>query len=120
MATTPRSILVEGIPVSPSRLRVGDLALLRSGTPREEISPTAPLHCAEILSPEDRIRRAKQVLADYGTTCVAQSWLIDPLRRDAFTSDSGGLQLIEEGRLELPGTPIYVILRDLFKALDQQ
>ena len=50
---------------------------------------------------------------------VTQSWLLDPMRREAFIYDAKGLHTFEEDRLELPGTPIYLILSDLFKVLDK-
>lgn len=108
------------INISSSRFRVADVALLRLDTPREEIILTPPLLCIEILSPEERINRAIKVLDDYVAIGVAQSWLIDPLRRAAYVYDNQGLHLVEEDRLELPGTPIYLILSDLFAVLDKK
>ena len=105
--------------ISSSRYRVCDVALLRANTPREDVTVTPPLLCIEIMSPEDRISRVQKVLEDYALMGVAQSWLIDPVRREAFVYDAKGLRTVEEDRLDLPGTPIYLILFDLFKALEK-
>ena len=75
--------------------------------------------CIEILSPGDRVSRATKVLADYAAIGVAKSWLIDPLRREAFVYDGKVLWPVEEDRLELPGSPIYLVLSDLFAVLDK-
>jgi Uma2 family endonuclease len=43
------------------------------------------------MSPEDRLPRAKEVLADYFALGVPNIWIIDPIRRSAFTGDASGL-----------------------------
>ena len=106
------------IQVSPTNYRVADLCLIARKAPLENITVTPPLLCVEILSPDDRMERAMLVLADYHAMGVAQSWLLDPLRRLAFTFDQHGLQEVQTDRLELPGTPIYVMLSTLFASLD--
>ncbi len=108
------------INISSSRYRVCDVVLLRAGAPQEDIAKTPPVLCIEIMSPEDRISRAKKMLEDYAAMGVPQSWLIDPLRREAFVYDAQGLRPVEEDRLELPGSPVYLILSDLFAALDRR
>lgn len=107
------------IQVSSSRYRVCDTVLLQPGI-EEEVTITPPLLCIEIMSPDDRISRAKNVLADYAAMGVAQSWLIDPLRREAFVYDAQGLHVVEQDRMQLPGSPIYLILSDLFAVLDKK
>ena len=104
--------------VAPGRVRICDLCLLRVDAPREDVTVTPPLLCIEIMSPEDRIQRARLVLEDYRTMGVTESWLIDPLRRVAYTFDAQGLRIVDGDRLELAGTPIHLILPDLFAALD--
>ena len=113
------TIVEQRVYISSSRYRVCDVVLLRLDAPREDVTVTPPVLCIEVLSPEQSIRRATRVLADYSAMGVPQSWLIDPVRREAFTFDSKGLHPVEEDRLELPGTPIYLILSDLFAALDR-
>lgn len=106
--------------VADGRYRVCDVVLLGAEAPREDVTETAPVLCIEIMSPEDRISRAVRVLADYAAMGVPQSWLIDQLRQEAFVYDSRGLHPVEQDRLELPGTPVYLILSDLFAALDKK
>ena len=112
--------LAQRINISSSRYRVCDVVVLDASVPRENITVTPPLLCIEVMSPEDRISRATKALADYAAMGVPQSWLIDPIRREAFVYDVNGLHPVEDDRLELPGTPIYLILSDLFAALDKR
>jgi Uma2 family endonuclease len=106
------------IRVGTSRVRIADIAILRASAPRERVTITPPLICIEILSPEDRIPRARLVLADYLAMGVPNIWLIDPLRRTAATFDATGLHDADPTDLRVPGTPIWLDLTEAFTALD--
>ena len=107
------------IRVSGDRVRIADLCVLRADAPDESVVVTPPLLCIEILSPEDRLSRAKLILKDYRAMGVTHVWLIDPLHRCAYVFDAEGLRLLESTeRLEAPGTPVYLPLDDLFARLD--
>ena len=82
-----QGVIEQRIRVGSKRVRICDLAILRADAPREKVTETAPLICIEILCPEDRLSRAQIVLADYREMGVPHIWLIDPLRRSAFTFD---------------------------------
>lgn len=113
-----QGVTEQRIRVSTERVRVCDLILLRRDAPREEVTSTPPLVCIEILSPEDRLSRAKEVFADYLAMGVENIWLIDPIRRAAFTFDALGLHEADITRLTVPGTPIYLNLTEAFAAID--
>lgn len=106
------------IQITPARVRVCDVCLLRADAPRENIIVTPPLLCVEILSPEDCLSRAVTVLEDYRTLGLAQSWLLDPVRRAAYIFTASGLHQASGDLLELPGSPVRVVLSNLFAALD--
>lgn len=91
---------------------------MQADAPREKVTQTPPLICIEILSPEDRLTRAEVVLADYRALGVQNIWLIDPLRRSAFTFDQTGLRHTDPTRLAVPNTPILLDLTEPFAALD--
>jgi Uma2 family endonuclease len=76
--------------------------------------------CIEILSPEDRLSRAEIVLADYRAMGVPNIWLIDPIRRVAYTFDAKGLQPADATRLTVPGTAIHLDLTAFFARLDKK
>ena len=106
------------IRVSPSRVRICDVAVLRAHAPREKVTATAPLICIEVLSPEDRLSRAKLVLNDYLAMGVENIWLIDPLRRSAFTFDRDGLHDADPTNITVSGTQIHLDLTEAFIAVD--
>ncbi len=116
-----QTVVEQRIRVTPTRVRICDLAILHADAPREPVTETPPLLCIEILSPldsEDRLSRAQLVLADYLTMGVPNLWLIDPLRRSAHTFNHQGLHHADPTRLTIPNTPITLDLTEPFAALD--
>jgi Uma2 family endonuclease len=112
-----QGVVEQRIRVAPRRVRVADIALLRAGAPREKVTHTPPLLCIEILSPQDRLSRAETVLADYLVMGVENIWLIDPIRRKAYTFDAEGLHEADPAHLTVPNTPIYLDLTEVFAAI---
>ena len=104
--------------ISRDRVRLPDLCLVAADAPRESVTSTPPLLAVEILSREDRINRVSQRLDDFLTMGVEHIWLLDPIERVAYTYSAGGLKLVQEARLVIPNTPIYLDLPELFSALD--
>ena len=113
-----RGVVEQRIRITSSRVRVCDLALLRADAPREKVTETPPLICIEIMSTEDRLSRAKVVLADYFAIGVPNIWLIDPIRRSAFTFDANGLQEADPKNLTVANKPIRLDLTEAFAAID--
>jgi Uma2 family endonuclease len=113
-----QGVAEQRIRVSSRDVRVCDLVLLRADAPREKVTQTPPLLCIEIMSPEDRLARAKRVLKDYLSMGVENIWLIDPLRRAAYTFDADGLHEADPTALSIPGTPIRLDLTEAFAAID--
>jgi Uma2 family endonuclease len=114
------AVVEQRMRVDSSRVRVCDVAILRSETPLEEVTATPPLICIEILSPEDRISRAELVLADYFAMGVPNIWLIDPGNRAAYTFGPTGLQPANPSNLTVPNTAIRIDLSSLFAKLDRK
>jgi Uma2 family endonuclease len=113
-------VVEQRIRVAPNRVRICDVAVLQADTPYQPVTSTPPLLCVEVLSPEDRFSRAKSVLADYLAMGVRSIWLIDPIRRAAFTFDANGLHETDLTQLTIPNTPIRVDLSEAFAALDRR
>jgi Uma2 family endonuclease len=112
------AIVEQRIRVAGTRVRICDVAVLRADAPRESVTVTPPLVCIEVLSPEDRLPRAELVLADYLAMGVENIWLVDPIRRVAYTFDAQGLHLADPTQLTVPNTPIHLDLTEPFAALD--
>ena len=105
--------------VSPSRVRIPDVAVVRIDLAlKEPIRLTPPLIAIEILSPEDRMNRVIVRLKDFLAMGVENIWLLDSAERVAYTFSASGLVLVETDRLTVPDSPIYLDLPTLFSALD--
>jgi hypothetical protein len=103
--------------VSPTRIRICDVSIVRADAPYERVTLTPPLLCIEILSPRDRKSLAKIVLEDYRRMGVPNTWLVDPIKRLAWIYEGGDLHPVPTERLEIPGAPIYLPLSDLLDKL---
>jgi Uma2 family endonuclease len=113
-----QTVVEQRIRVASNRVRIADVAILRADAPREQVTLTPPLICIEILSPEDRLARAKLVLADYLAMGVQNIWLIDPIYRAAFIFNTTGLHDADPTSLTVPNTSIHLDLTEAFAALD--
>jgi Uma2 family endonuclease len=105
--------------VKSARFRVPDVSVLRANAPREPIIRHPQLIAIEILSPEDRLIRLQDRIDDYIEFGIENVWVIDPESRKAWTADRAGLHLMQNGELTVAGTPIRVVLGELFAELDR-
>jgi Uma2 family endonuclease len=118
-AWSVRAVTDVRVQVSRSHFRVPDLSVLRANAPREQILSHPPLIAIEILSPEDRLSRFQARIDDYLAFGVENIWILDPERRTAWTATEAGLQIVHNGELTVPETPIRVVLSELFAELDR-
>ena len=88
--------------LSPTRMRVADIAILPLNAPFEGVLTRPPVAVIEVLSPEDRVSRYQQRLDDYRAMGVANVWVIDPMRRKAFDCSQGGWQPVEKLTIATP------------------
>jgi Uma2 family endonuclease len=102
-----------------THFRVPDLTILREGTPRESILTHPPLLVIEIQSPETPLRRTDVKRAEYMQFGIENIWVIDPYARVAFLGTANGLELVRSGELVVLGTPIRIVLEELFAELDR-
>ncbi|MDP9039411.1 MAG: Uma2 family endonuclease [Acidobacteriota bacterium] len=103
--------------VSPSRIRIADLAILRPGT-QQDVLTDPPLLIIEILSPDDTYSELQERCEDYRAMGVQTIWIIDPKTRSGRMCT--GSDWIAAERLEVPGTRIYVELAPLFAQIATQ
>ena len=103
------------VQVSPTRIRVPDLVVLRPG-PQPDVLVDPPLLIIEILSPDDSYSSLQERCQDYLSMGVQTVWIIDPKTR------SGRMCLASEWlsaeRLEVAGTHIHVDLAHLFSQIE--
>ena len=105
--------------VKRTRFRCPDVSVLRADSAREQIITHPQLIAIEILSPEDRLSRMQTKIDDYIEFGVEHVWVIDPETRKAWTADRTGLHLVQDGEFSVPGTPIRVVLSEMFAELDR-
>jgi len=102
-----------------THFRVPDVTILRERTPREPILTRPPLLVIEVQSPESPLRQTAFKAAEYLAFGIGHVWVIDPYARVAYRATSIGLELVRTGELEISGTPIRIVLADLFAELDR-
>jgi Uma2 family endonuclease len=101
--------------VSPTRYRVPDIVICSRSSQDKRIVREAPLVIVEVLSPEDRISRYHQRIADYRAMGVKGIWVIDPETRKGWDCSSGN-DWIEKAQFSLP--PLAMDLAAVFADLE--
>lgn len=108
------------VQINPTRFRVPDVTVVPAGLEWERILRTPALLFIEILSPEDTMARIRQRVDDYLRFGTQHVWVVDPELRKAYVCSATGFQEPPNAILEIPGTPIRVVLSDLFAELDRK
>jgi Uma2 family endonuclease len=104
------------IQISATRFRVADLCLVAREAGEVDVVRHAPLAIIEILSPEDRVSRYHERLADYRKMGALSLWIVDPQARQGYDCSSGNW--IRTLHFQVPGTPIALDLAAIFAELD--
>jgi Uma2 family endonuclease len=101
--------------ISPTRVRVPDLVVVRPG-PQPDVLTEPPLLIVEVLSPDDSYSSLEKRCQDYLSLGVRNVWIIDPETRSGRMCV--GDQWRASDRLEVADTLIYVDLHQLFAQID--
>lgn len=107
------------VQIGPLRYRVPDVTVVRAGVEWSRILRTPPFIVAEILSPEDSLRDMRERVDDLLAMGSEHVWIIDPGLRRAYVCSTTGFQEPDGGVLVVSGTPIRVVLSELFAELDR-
>jgi Uma2 family endonuclease len=105
--------------VALTRVRIPDVCVMRNSDPADPVVQVAPLICIEVLSPEDSLRSQRERIEDYLRMGVEHIWLIDPISREAWTATPAGYDKLQTGEFTVPGTPILIVLAEVFAKLDK-
>jgi Uma2 family endonuclease len=105
--------------IAARNFRVPDVLVVRKGDSFERYITRPPLIAVEILSPEDRLSAIQKKSAQYSQFGIENIWVIDTDRRIAYKYTSSGLEEVCTGELTVPGTPIRVVLSEMFAELDR-
>ena len=101
--------------VATERVRIPDVCLVFRKQPIEQVITTPPLAVIEILSPEDRIVRYNERLADYRRMGIPNVWVIDPANRVGYDCSTAAWLPVEEFRVA--GSSIFLHLTNLWSEL---
>jgi Uma2 family endonuclease len=102
------------VQVSPSRIRIPDVALLGMNA-QPDVIVEPPILIIEILSPDDTYSDTQERAQDYRKMGVGTVWIIDPKTRTGRMCS--GAEWVEATRLEVRQPPLYVSLPDIFSQL---
>jgi Uma2 family endonuclease len=105
------AVVEQRVQVSPTRFRVPDVCVV-VGEPKDQILREPPFICIEVLSPEDRVSRTNEKVADYLQFGVPYVWIVDPRTRKAWQCTQGAMIEVPELRTENP--TMVVPLEELF------
>jgi Uma2 family endonuclease len=105
--------------IDASNFRVPDLLVVRAGQPFDRYLTRPPLIAVEILSPEDRLTAMQVKAAQYRAFGIENIWIVDPEQKIAYRYTSAGLEEVRAGELNVDGTPIRVVLGELFAELER-
>jgi Uma2 family endonuclease len=111
-----RVLTEQRVQVGPTRFRVPDVCVLPASAPRDPIVRQAPFLCIEILSPEDRVSRLNERLADYFQMGVRYAWVLDPFTRRAYCYTPGEMHEVLDGMLRTKSPDIVVPIEEVFEA----
>jgi Uma2 family endonuclease len=93
--------------------------VVRAGEKFDRYVTQPPLIAIEILSPEDTLTAMRAKAAEYRQFGVEHIWIVDPESRIALRSTEAGLEEVRTGELVVQGTPIRVVLSEMFAELDR-
>ncbi len=113
-----RSYPEQRVQISATRYRIPDVCAERPDGTADPIIRKPPVVCIEILSPGDSLADMQERVNDYLTLGVPNIWLIDPVRRWAWTADQDGIHLLASDAFAIAGTPVHIPLADLYRELD--
>ncbi len=102
-----------------TNFRVPDVLVVRTEDKFQRYVTKAPLIAIEILSPEDTLTAMEKKAVEYRQFGVDNIWVIDPNERIAYSQSESGLEEVKSGELTVAGTPIRVVLSEMFAELDR-
>jgi Uma2 family endonuclease len=101
------------VQVSPTRIRVPDVAVIKSSQFQGEIFTAPPHLCIEILSKDDTMEYMQEKIDDYLRFGVPYVWIINPRLGKGYVATKAGMVEAGSGVLETRGPDILVPVAEL-------
>lgn len=101
------------------RFRVPDVLVTWIEDKFERYVTHPPLIAIEILSPEDTLTAMRSKAAEYKEFGIENVWIIDPELRIVYRYANAAIEEVHSGELTVPGTPIRIVVSELFAELDR-
>lgn len=99
--------------------RIPDLLVVRAEDKFDRYLTKPPLIAIEIFSPEDTFRDMQEKSDEYHLFGVEHIWIINPDSSKVYRHADGRLQEVRDTELLVAGTPIRVVLSEMFAQLDR-
>ncbi len=103
------------VQVAFGRVRIPDLVVVAAG-PQPDVLVEPPMLVIEVLSSEDTYSDTQERAEDYLAMGVGMVWIVDPKTRTERMCNEAVWTAAK--RLEVPGTPLYVELEEIFQHLE--
>ena len=100
------------IRISENTVLIPDFAFVRHPVPSSGILEKPPLLCVEVLSPSDRFSATLAKMERYRAFGVEHCWIIDPMKKTAWTVSSDGRpheerEMLRAGELEVALSALF-------------
>jgi Uma2 family endonuclease len=101
------------VQVSPTRIRVPDVTVIKKSQFQGEIFAAPPHLCIEVLSKEDTMDYMQEKIDDYLRFGVPYIWIINPYLRKGYVVTKAGMVEAKSDLLETSDPQIRVPLAEL-------
>jgi Uma2 family endonuclease len=118
-AWSTRVIVETRVQTQATRFRIPDICILRSSDPHDPIIRFAPYICIEVLSKDATLADIKTRTDEYRAMGTEHIWIVDPLLRIGYIASSRGFEHPADGVFTVAGTPIRIVLAEIFAELDE-
>ena len=102
------------VQVSPTRIRVPDVTVIKSSQCQGEIFTAPPHLCIEILSKDDTMVHMQEKIDDCLRFGIPHIWIINARLRKGYVATKAGMVKAESGVLETSDPEIRVPVTELF------
>jgi Uma2 family endonuclease len=113
-----RSLQEQRTRVGATKVRLPDVSVFSRDVPIEQVFTHPQLIAIEVLSAEDRHYRVDEKIRNYIEFGIPHIWVVNPRTRAGWDCSDGNW--VRQERFEVPGSPLYLSLPELFAKIDEE